>query len=56
MTLAPAPVDVPAAHLLGWDCIEWWVGNARSFAGFLMSAFKGPIEAEIKRVLDERFG
>ncbi|GAB3385109.1 polyhydroxyalkanoic acid system family protein [Lysobacter fragariae] len=23
--------------------------------GFLMSAFKGPIEAEIKRVLDERF-
>jgi putative polyhydroxyalkanoate system protein len=24
--------------------------------GFLMSAFKGPIEAEIKRVLDERFG
>src|SRR5688572_18255985 len=32
-------VDVPAAHLLGWDCIEWWVGNARTFAGFLMSAF-----------------
>ena len=31
--------DVPAAHLLGWDCIEWWVGNARTFAGFLMSAF-----------------
>jgi 4-hydroxyphenylpyruvate dioxygenase len=30
---------VPAAHLLGWDCIEWWVGNARSTAGFLMSAF-----------------
>ena len=23
--------------------------------GFLMSAFKGPIESEIKRVLDERF-
>ncbi|MCR6661589.1 MAG: polyhydroxyalkanoic acid system family protein [Luteimonas sp.] len=23
--------------------------------GFLMSAFKGPIEAEIKRVLDEKF-
>jgi 4-hydroxyphenylpyruvate dioxygenase len=33
------PVDVPAAHLLGWDCIEWWVGNARTFTGFLMSAF-----------------
>lgn len=23
--------------------------------GFLMSAFKGPIEAEIRRVLDEKF-
>ena len=23
--------------------------------GFLMSAFKGPIESEIRRVLDERF-
>jgi putative polyhydroxyalkanoate system protein len=23
--------------------------------GFLMAAFKGPIEAEIRRVLDERF-
>lgn len=23
--------------------------------GFLMSAFKGPIEAEIRRVLDDRF-
>jgi 4-hydroxyphenylpyruvate dioxygenase len=29
----------PAAHLLGWDSIEWWVGNARTTAGFLMSAF-----------------
>ena len=29
----------PAAHLRGWDCIEWWVGNARTTAGFLMSAF-----------------
>lgn len=29
----------PARHLLGWDCIEFWVGNARSTAGFLMSAF-----------------
>ena len=29
----------PAAHLLGWDCIEFWVGNARTTAGFLMSAF-----------------
>ena len=31
--------EAPATHLLGWDCIEWWVGNARSTAGFLMSAF-----------------
>jgi 4-hydroxyphenylpyruvate dioxygenase len=23
----------------GWDCIEFWVGNARTTAGFLMSAF-----------------
>jgi len=29
----------PAAHLRGWDCVEWWVGNARTTAGFLMSAF-----------------
>ena len=29
----------PATHLLGWDCIEFWVGNARTTAGFLMSAF-----------------
>ena len=29
----------PPAHLLGWDCIEFWVGNARTTAGFLMSAF-----------------
>jgi len=28
-----------AARLLGWDCIELWVGNARTTAGFLMSAF-----------------
>jgi 4-hydroxyphenylpyruvate dioxygenase len=29
----------PARHLQGWDCIEFWVGNARTTAGFLMSAF-----------------
>ncbi len=28
-----------AAVLLGWDCVEFWVGNARTTAGFLMSAF-----------------
>ena len=34
-----AGTEAPATHLQGWDCIEWWVGNARSTAGFLMSAF-----------------
>ena len=29
----------PSARLRGWDCIEFWVGNARATAGFLMSAF-----------------
>lgn len=29
----------PASHLLGWDCVEFWVGNARAMSGFLMSAF-----------------
>jgi 4-hydroxyphenylpyruvate dioxygenase len=37
--LTDAQLDAPAAHLLGWDCIEFWVGNARAMAGFLMSAF-----------------
>jgi 4-hydroxyphenylpyruvate dioxygenase len=31
--------DAPTGRLLGWDCIEFWVGNARTMAGFLMSAF-----------------
>jgi 4-hydroxyphenylpyruvate dioxygenase len=31
--------EVAAARLLGWDCLELWVGNARTAAGFLMSAF-----------------
>ena len=31
--------EAPAARLLGWDCIEFWVGNARAVSGFLMSAF-----------------
>ena len=34
----PGPT-APAARLLGWDCLELWVGNARTSAGFLMSAF-----------------
>jgi len=36
MTMTDAP---PATRLRGWDCIEFWVGNARATAGFLMSAF-----------------
>jgi 4-hydroxyphenylpyruvate dioxygenase len=31
---APAPPE-----LLGIDHVEWWVGNARAFAGFLAGAF-----------------
>ena len=32
-------VAAPAIALRGWDCIELWVGNARTTAGFLASAF-----------------
>ena len=32
---ARAPVDL----FLGWDHVEWWVGNARAFTGFLAGAF-----------------
>lgn len=32
---APAPAEM----FLGWDHLEWWVGNARAFAGFLCSSF-----------------
>ena len=38
-TVTPEVPDTPARHLLGWDCIEFWVGNARTTAGFLMSHF-----------------
>lgn len=31
--------EAPAAHLRGWDCIEFWVGNARAMTGFLIGAF-----------------
>jgi 4-hydroxyphenylpyruvate dioxygenase len=34
-----APTRLPASRIYGWDCIELWVGNARTTAGFLMSAF-----------------
>ncbi len=29
----------PSSRLRGWDCIELWVGNARTTAGFLVSSF-----------------
>src|SRR6476660_10099341 len=38
MTSTASP-KTPAALVRGWDCIELWVGNARTTAGFLMSAF-----------------
>jgi 4-hydroxyphenylpyruvate dioxygenase len=34
MATTPSP-----PRLLGWDCIELWVGNARAAAAFLMSGF-----------------
>ena len=46
---APTTTLAPAARLLGWDCLELWVGNARTTAGFLLSvlgftctAYAGP--------------
>jgi len=33
------PPATPAAQFLGWDHIEFWVGNARAFAGWLASGF-----------------
>jgi 4-hydroxyphenylpyruvate dioxygenase len=39
VTAARTPALAPAALLLGWDCLELWVGNARATAGFLLSAF-----------------
>ena len=38
-TGSTSQADVPAGRLRGWDCIEFWVGNARTTAGFLLSAF-----------------
>src|ERR1700754_1245752 len=38
-TSTQSAASLPAARLRGWDCIEFWVGNARTTAGFLMSAF-----------------
>jgi 4-hydroxyphenylpyruvate dioxygenase len=38
-TVSSTRADSSAGSLLGWDCVEFWVGNARTTAGFLMSAF-----------------
>jgi 4-hydroxyphenylpyruvate dioxygenase len=35
----PAPTPTPASHLLGWDSLEFWVGNARTTAQFFISGF-----------------
>jgi 4-hydroxyphenylpyruvate dioxygenase len=39
MTSTATATLTPAARLLGWDCLELWVGNARTTAGFLLSAY-----------------
>ncbi|MDQ1438985.1 MAG: 4-hydroxyphenylpyruvate dioxygenase [Acidimicrobiaceae bacterium] len=38
---APAPVEgpAPAELFLGWDHLEWWVGNARAFAAYMCASF-----------------
>ena len=36
-TRSPTATAPPVAHLLGWDCVEFWVGNARTTAGFFVS-------------------
>ncbi len=38
-TASEATGTPPSPRLQGWDCLEFWVGNARTTAGFLMSAF-----------------
>jgi 4-hydroxyphenylpyruvate dioxygenase len=38
-TTTPTPATAPADHLLGWDCLEFWVGNARTTAHFFMTGF-----------------
>ena len=50
---SPAPVDL----FLGWDHLEWWVGNARAFTAFLcggfgfeVTAYAGPETGVMDRV------
>src|SRR4029078_2539711 len=35
----------PASLFLGWDHLEWWVGNARQAAAFMASCFGFRIHA-----------
>jgi 4-hydroxyphenylpyruvate dioxygenase len=39
MSIVTPRSTLPTTRLQGWDCIEFWVGNARTTAGFLMSSF-----------------
>ena len=40
MARTTCPSELPEAPTLqGYDHLEWWVGNARTFAGFLCSTF-----------------
>ncbi len=39
MTATSTAQPAAASHLRGWDCIEFWVGNARAMSGFLISGF-----------------
>ena len=38
-TAGDASQTAPASRLKGWDSLEFWVGNARATAGFLIAAF-----------------
>ncbi|HLI23627.1 MAG TPA: hypothetical protein VKU91_01625, partial [Acidimicrobiales bacterium] len=41
MTVTRASDHAPtlADHILGWDHLEWWVGNARAVTAWLTSGF-----------------
>jgi len=38
-TVERTSASTPAEHLLNWDCLEFWVGNARTTAQFFISGF-----------------
>ena len=43
--LVESPTTTPVDHFLGWDHVEFWVGNARQAAHYLASAFGFTITA-----------